>query len=140
MTAIVDPAGLAHLTAVIQRCRHDWDTPGIRHALETALARHRYSHVARIAISSALDPGANTPGVIPTRCDNGWTGGNTTEPATPTPPRVADMRCHQCNAWLIGGEPHNCHDRAHPDHARTMRDQAKAAAKTAARPKAKETT
>jgi hypothetical protein len=133
--AVLDAVGLAHLVAVVQRCRHDWDPPGIRRHLETALGRHPYPDVALVAVASARDRAAKTPAVIPTRCANGWTGNDTTEPPTPQPPRAADMRCRQCDAWLVGGEIHSCRDRADPDHARAMRDQAKADAKTAPRPK-----
>jgi hypothetical protein len=129
--AVLDAVGLAHLVAVVQRCRRDWDAAGIRRYLEAALGRHPYPDVALVAIASARDRTAKTPAVIPTRCANGWTGNDTTEPRTPGPPRVADMRCRRCNAWLIADyedlQTHTCKDRADPDHARAMRDAAKAA-------------
>ena len=133
--AVLDAVGLTHLVAVVQRCRHDWDPPGIRRHLETALGRHPYPDVALVAVASARDRSAKTPAVIPTRCANGWTGNDTTEPPTRTPPRLSDMRCPRCGFWVVTGELHECLRRADPDHARAMRDQAKADAKAAGRPK-----
>jgi hypothetical protein len=136
--AVLDAVGLAHLIAVVKHCRPDWHPPGIRTALETALGRHPYPDVALVAIASARDRTAKTPAVIPTRCANGWTGNDTTEPPTFGPRRTVDMRCQHCNAWLIDPleiATHSCKDRADPDHARTMRDQTVAAAKAAGRPK-----
>jgi hypothetical protein len=112
MSAILDTTGLAHLVAVVERCRHDWDTPGIRHFVGLALTRHTYGHVARIAVGSALDPSARTPAVIPNRCDNGWVGGDT-EPPTATPPPTPT--CRRCGA--IATEPNHdehCGRRADP--------------------------
>jgi hypothetical protein len=132
--AVLDAVGLAHLVAVVQRCRHDWDPPGIRRHLETALGRHPYPDVALVAVASARDRTAKTPAVIPTRCANGWTGNDTTEPPTRTPP--ATPVCKRCGGFVT--EPNHdehCARRADPDHARTMRDQAVAAAKAASRPK-----
>jgi hypothetical protein len=112
MSAIIDTTGLAHLVAVIERCRPDWNTPGIRRYVEMALIRHRYSDVALVAIASARDLTAKTPGVIPTRCANGWTGGDT-EPPTATPPPTPT--CRRCGA--IATEPNHdehCGRRADP--------------------------
>jgi hypothetical protein len=124
--AVLDAVGLAHLVKVIERCRPTWNEPGIRHALTAALARHPYADVALVAIASARDPSAQTPAVIPTRCGNGWTGNDTTEPPTRTPP--ATPVCKRCGHFVT--EPNHdehCARRADPDHARAMRDQAKAA-------------
>jgi hypothetical protein len=119
MTAIIDTTGLAHLVAVVERCRRHqpiWEAAGIRRYVELALAHHPYGHVARIAIGAALDPTAHTPGVIPTRCDNGWVGSDT-EPPTRTPPRVTDMRCPNCGLWITLWEDHACARRIDPGAA-----------------------
>jgi hypothetical protein len=115
MSAIIDTTGLAHLVAVIERCRHDWDTPGIRHFVAVALTRHPYGHVARIAVGSALDPSARTPAVIPNRCDMGWTGLEFAEPPTPTPARVGELRCGKCgNAKTEPNHGEHCGRPAEP--------------------------
>jgi hypothetical protein len=115
MSAIIDTTGLAHLVAVVERCRHDWDTPGIRYFVGLALSRHRrYSYVARIATATADDPTARTPAAILARCDSRWTG-NDTEPPTPTPTRVSDLRCDRCgNTAVEPNHSEHCGRRADP--------------------------
>jgi hypothetical protein len=113
MTAIIDTTGLAHLVAVIERCRHDWDTPGIRHHVAVALSRHAYGYVADVATASARDQTAHTPAVIPARCDNHWTGNNATMAPTGTPPPTPT--CRRCgNTATEPNHDEHCARRAEP--------------------------
>src|SRR5690625_525502 len=128
--AVIDGPALNHLGAVVHKIRPQWDAPGIRAALEKSLARHGYSDVAIVAVSSARDPKAATPGVIPTRCADGWMGEPTGEAKTATQDattRITDMACRQCGLWVVRGEDHECARRADPDRTRDALAAAKAA-------------
>ncbi|HEY9371511.1 hypothetical protein [Streptomyces sp.] len=113
MTAgVFDATALNHLGAVVQAIRPQWDVPGIRSALENALGKHSYPDVALVAVSSARDPKAATPGVIPTRCANGWTATRNDEvkTGTPTAPPIASLRCKKCGHLAVEGpEQHRQH-------------------------------
>src|SRR5690606_29746877 len=113
---------LRHLAAVIHAIRPQWDTPGIRSALEAALTRHGYPDVAAVAVSSARDPSAATPGVITHRLRNGWTATSRddTPPATPDNTRL-EGRCRRCGFWTVRGEQHTCQRRADPEHVAAVR-------------------
>jgi len=103
MTRILNPDEIRELGRVLTRIRPQWDPPGIRTALETALTEHPYPDVALVAIASARDPRAATPAVIGVRCRNGWTGNDHVEPSTTRqPPRFAT--CQACGRLHTGEE------------------------------------
>lgn len=52
------------LAATVHALRPDWDTAGILSALQRCAGRNEFD-VAVAAIKAAADPGAKTPGVIP---------------------------------------------------------------------------
>lgn len=108
--AVIDAKALSALAYVVASIRPQWDAPGIRSALEKALGQHPYPDVALIAVRSARDPKAATPGVIPTRCANGWmaTPNDDVKPPTPTPDRAESMRCPRCPLLVVRGEEHRC--------------------------------
>lgn len=117
MPAVINAAAMNHLGAVVQAIRPGWDTPGIRSALTTALAAHPYPDVAIVAVSSARDPKAATPAVIPTRCTNGWmtTHNDDIGAATPTPPSSRTLTCDRCGLLNLEGDTHECGRRASTD-------------------------
>lgn len=114
-TTITDIDALRHLGMVIHKIRPQWDPPGIRAALENA-ANHPYADLALVAISSARDPSARTPAVIPQRCANGWmtTAHDERMPPTHQPDSTTDMRCRSCGLWTVRGENHVCARPADP--------------------------
>jgi hypothetical protein len=132
MTAVIDARALSALGYVVGTIRPQWDAPGIRSALEKALARHPYPDVALVAVSSARDPLAATPGVIPSRCANGWkaNGADEVKPTTPTAPHLESLLCKRCGGIKPEGDDEhreNCGRRADPEQTAARIAEAKAA-------------
>jgi hypothetical protein len=127
--AVIDGAGVAHLRRLIAHMRPDWHQPGIRAALEQAMAGHPYAVVAVAAVTAAADPKASTPAVIRARC--GWTAppAPPAPPLTRLPPRVSELRCPRCGLVNTEGEAHECQRRADPDAAARYAELARQAAR-----------
>lgn len=72
------------LAKLVEQIRPDWDFPGIMAALGKAAGKGSFPDVAIAAITAAADPGARTPGVIPTDGHHWptWQQPGTTDPAT----------------------------------------------------------
>jgi hypothetical protein len=138
--AVVDGAGLAHLGRLIDHLRPDWHEPGIRAALEQAMASHPYAVVAVAAVTAAADPKASTPAVIPARCGNGWIPPATapapppaTAPTTRIPPKVSELRCPSCGLVNTEGKAHECARPADAETAARFAELARQAARDGAR-------
>ena len=124
--AVIDGAGVAHLGRLVAHMRPDWHPPGIRSALEQAMAAHPYAVVAVTAVTAAADPKATTPAVIHARC--GWMA-PPAPPPTRLPPRVSELRCPRCGLVNTEGEAHECQRRADPDTSARYAELARQAAR-----------
>ncbi|HEX8489335.1 MAG TPA: hypothetical protein VF642_12375 [Propionibacteriaceae bacterium] len=109
---------IAHL---VHEIRPAWDAAGVVKQLAN-LVHRRPSDVALACIRAAADPGAKTPGVIPTPGPH-WAEGLVYEPSRP--PRGPEEcslhigqwaeNCHSCRADALAGDRTLLADRRRPD-------------------------
>lgn len=129
MTATDQGRARQALAFLAQTLRPDWDPPGIVAAIE-ALHRDRQplGVIAKATIAAALTPTTKTPGGISARIRDGWTGDEHVQPPTPTPDRLADMRCPnpRCGVWVVRGETHRCDTPVDPERTHELAAAARA--------------
>lgn len=86
-----DGLTISALVHLIHAIRPDWQTPGIRVALD-ASAHRDLGALAAVAILTARDPSARTPGAINARLRDEWMIHIATKTAGPR----TWPRCHRC--------------------------------------------
>jgi hypothetical protein len=131
---MIDETQLARLAGMAHALRPDWPSRSLLTYLHAHHAGRPYRDLAVALAWVAADSATRTPARLD---ENGpwWKAALAEAPdatRTPSPTPV----CKRCGHFVT--EPNHgehCARRVDPDHARTMRDQAVAAARAAPRPK-----